>query len=367
MDKNKTYKSILVAPLDWGLGHATRCIPIIQYFLDKDWQIFIACPPDSPHQALLSKEFPSATFVPLFGYDVQYAKSRAFFMPKMFFQLPRINRTIKKEQNWLKDFVKNNKINLIFSDNRYGLSHPDIPCIFMTHQLELILPKKFQQRIAQKIIYQYINQFRQCWIPDFADNGIAGALSHPRKMPSIPVYYIGLLSRLGPKIESEIVFKYLVVLTGPEPQRTILESKILGIAGRISDRVLIVRGTPNQINVPFAPENCKIVNHLPNDKMQKAFAASEFIISRSGYTTVMEILSWQKKSILIPTPGQTEQEYLGKQLHEQHYAYCFSQDCDDYLEEIEKASDFEYTFPHYDSNTYLQTMDKALQDLNISE
>lgn len=365
MDKSNLYKSILVAPLDWGLGHATRCIPIIQYFLQHQWQVIIACTPESPHHILLSKEFPEARFVPLFGYNVQYAKSRTFFMPKMFLQLPKIRWTIRKENHWLRDFVQNNKVDLILSDNRYGMYHPDLPSIFMTHQLEVILPKQQQRRVAQKIFYKYINRFRQCWIPDFEKDGMAGALSHPKLLPSIPLYYIGLLSRLGHKMEADPTYLFLVVLSGPEPQRTILEENLLGTLGRLPGKVLIVRGTPNKYTTPFVPENCTIVNHLSNEDMRKAFAVSQFIISRSGYTTVMEILSWQKKSILIPTPAQPEQEYLGKELMAKHYAYSFAQENEDYLNELLEATRFEYQFPQYPTDNYIHAIDKALEDLGI--
>lgn len=363
MDKKIAYKSILVAPLDWGLGHATRCIPIIQYFLEKNWKIVIACPSNSAHYALLSKEFPEATFVSLFGYNVSYAKSRAFFIPKMFLQLPKIRRKIKKEHLWLQTFLKKNKVDLIFSDNRYGLYHAEIPCIFMTHQLELILPKKYQQSIAQKIYYRYINRFKQCWVPDFEKDGIAGTLSHPSILPSIPLYYIGPLSRLGKKMEGEPFYLFLIVLSGPEPQRSILERKLLNIVGRIPGKILFVRGTPNQYITPPISENCTIVNHLSNEDIQKAFAISQYIISRSGYTTVMEILSWQKKSILIPTPGQTEQEYLGKELMAQNHAYCFPQESEDYLDELLKATQFTYNFSPYAIDSYIQVIDLALSKL----
>ncbi|MFT4202990.1 MAG: glycosyltransferase [Chitinophagaceae bacterium] len=358
MDKNITYKTVLIAPLDWGLGHATRCIPIARYFRERQWKVVFACPPGSAHHALLSREFPDAQFVPLFGYNVQYARSRAFFMPKMFLQLPKIRWAIQKEQGWLRNFVRDNKVDLIFSDNRYGLYHADIPCVFMTHQLELILPAR--QRMAQKIYYRYINRFRQCWVPDFEEAGVAGSLSHPKILPSIPVYYIGLLSRLGMKMDADPMYLFLIVLSGPEPQRSILEESLLHLAGRLPGKILIVRGTPNLHDTPFVPENCTIVNHLSNDDMRKAFAVSQYIISRSGYTTVMEILSWQKKSILIPTPGQTEQEYLGKELMAKRYAYAFAQETEDYLAELLKAIQFDYAFPEYPTDMYVKEMDKAL-------
>lgn len=360
MGKNNTYKTILVAPLDWGLGHATRCIPILQYFAQKNWKLVIACPPASAHHALLSREFPEARFVDLFGYNVQYARSRTFFVPKMVAQLPKIRWAIRKENLWLRDFVQKNKVDLIFSDNRYGLYHPKIPSVFMTHQLELILPKRHQQNIVQKIFYRYINRYRQCWIPDFEKDGIAGTLSHPKKMPSIPLFYIGLLSRLGEKITANPIYQFLIVLSGPEPQRSILEEKFLHIVGQLPGKTLIVRGTPNQDTTPFVPENCTIVNHLSNDDMRKAFAVSQYIVSRSGYTTVMEILSWQKKSILIPTPGQTEQEYLGQELRQKNYAYTFAQECENYLDELLKATQFQYVFPQYPTDTYKTVIDKAM-------
>ena len=365
MGKSNTYKSILIAPLDWGLGHATRCIPIIRYFLQKDWKVYIACPPASAHEALLKKEFPEVTFVPLFGYEVQYARSRAFFMPKMFLQLPRISQKIRKENSWLKKFVNTHSIDLIFSDNRYGLYHPKVPCVFMTHQLELILPKKYQQRIAQKISYHYIQKYKQCWIPDFKDNGLAGSLSHPMALPKVPIFYLGCLSRLGAKIQNlPIQYRYLIILSGPEPQRSILEEKFLKILPYLEGKILLVRGKPNEENTITVPVHCTIVNHLDNEQMRIAFASAEYIVSRTGYTTVMEILSWQKKSILIPTPGQTEQEYLGKQLHESHYAYCFSQETADYLSEFKTVDNWKYIFPNY-TDHYSEKIDEALLQLGL--
>ncbi|WP_447640304.1 MULTISPECIES: glycosyltransferase [Chitinophagaceae] len=365
MDKNIAYRSVLIAPLDWGLGHATRCIPIIQYFYLQHWKVVIACPPQSAHYALLSREFPDATFVPLFGYDVQYARSRAFFMPKMLLQLPKIRWTIRKEHIWLKNFLLRNKIDLVFSDNRYGLSHHEIPCIFMTHQLELNLPRQQQQRLTQKIFYRYINRFRQCWIPDFVKDGLAGTLSHPKSLPKIPVHYIGLLSRLGSTMVADPDYLFLILLSGPEPQRSILEEKMLHIVGRLPGKVLMVRGTPHQYTTPFVPENCTVVNHLSNDDMRKAFAVSQYIISRSGYTTVMEILSWQKKSILIPTPGQPEQEYLGMELMQKRCAYSFAQETENYLDELLHATQFDYHFPQYPTDTYISEMEHALKELGF--
>ncbi len=342
-EQNLISKNVLIAPLDWGLGHATRCIPIIKQFKAAGCKVTIAA--SGKTLALLAKEFPDAPTANLFGYNIRYSTQKRFLAIKILLQSPKIVLTVWREHAWLQKLLNEQRFDLVVSDNRFGLYTKKVPCIFITHQLLIKAPFGWLQRLVQIINYRFINRFTACWVPDF-ENGdtIAAALSHPQKMPALPVKYIGPLSRFTPSREKSIKYKWMVVLSGPEPQRTILEQKIMAIAQSMHGGVLLVRGKPGDNDKITAPAGCTIVNHLSTADMQTAFAESEFVISRCGYTTVMEVLALQKKAILIPTPGQTEQEYLAKHLFKQHWCYTCLQD-DDLLHNLNIAKEFIYKMP----------------------
>jgi uncharacterized protein (TIGR00661 family) len=348
---------VLIAPLDWGLGHAARCIPIIQHLQKIGCEVIIAG--EGASLKLLHKEFPLLTVLPLRGYRINYSVHKRFFALKILLQLPKIIGRIKAEHAWLNKVIATNNIDIIISDNRYGLFTKRIPCIFITHQLRIAAPSKFLEKRIQKVAYNYINRFTECWVPDFNGSiNVAGKLSHPLKFPLTPTKFIGILSRFEKKEKPEKKYDWMIVLSGPEPQRTLLEKKLLKIISQLNGIILFVRGLPLSDEKIDVPDNCILKNHLATNEMQQAFEESEFIISRSGYTTVMEILSLQKKSILIPTPGQTEQEYLAKHLMKQHWCYAFEQD-DDLLMHLQKASTFNFNLPQLPEND----LEKTISDL----
>ncbi len=337
-------QTILIAPLDWGLGHATRCIPIIKALLLLDYNVYIAC--NNNQKKLLQLEVKNVTFLLLNGYNINYSVNNKLFALSIFKQLPKISKAIKFEHLWLEETIVKYKIDVVISDNRYGLYTTRVPCIFITHQLLIKAPFSFIEKYLQKINYQFINKFTQCWIPDFeASQNIAGVLSHPQKMPIIPVKYIGPLARFEDKNVLEKKYDYCIILSGPEPQRTILEQLILKQINTISGKILLVRGLPNSQELLLTTNDLEIRNHLSSIELGRAIRQSEFIITRSGYTTIMELLWLQKKSIVIPTPGQTEQEYLAKKLMQQGWCYSVSQSQFNIAIAIGNAQQFTYQLP----------------------
>ncbi len=339
---------VLIVPLDWGLGHATRCIPIISALLQNGHDVLIGA--ENAQAILLEQAFPQLTIIPINGYRVKYSKHRLFFALNLLAQLPRLIFTIQREHEWLNKIVDKENISLVISDNRYGLHHATIPSIFITHQLAIKAPFALIENILQSINYSYINRFSQCWVPDMqVPPGIAGVLSHPATMPSIPVHYINLLSRFKP-IATTIEYDICVLLSGPEPQRSILEGLILQQVGQLPLSVLLVRGRPadsdsrnfSNNNVLQVPANVKVVHHLDTDALGQAIQQSKIVICRSGYTTLMELLPLKKKMILIPTPGQTEQEYLGEVLMNNGFAYMVKQEGLQLKNALENAAHFPY-------------------------
>ncbi|MFT3909776.1 MAG: hypothetical protein QM737_10155 [Ferruginibacter sp.] len=201
----------MVAPLDWGLGHATRCIPVIKLLLGQGVEVVIAA--EGPVAALLKEEFPTCVILRLKGYRIRYSRGKSLFFLKMLAQFPRIMGMLKYEKKWLNHIVSEHEIDGVISDNRFGFYTKKVPCVFITHQLFIQTGNKVLNRLAQKINYKYINQFSECWVADAAGpNNLAGELSHPEILPAVPLKYPGILSRCK-KIEVEKNIDLLIMIS----------------------------------------------------------------------------------------------------------------------------------------------------------
>lgn len=359
--ENNFNSTILVAPLDWGLGHATRCIPLIRHLQLLGCTVIIAA--EGGQEKLLKQEFPFLEFVHLPGYRIKYTSRRVFFLLSILLQLPKIYRAIRNEKKWLNNFLVERPVHAVLSDNRYGLSHANVRCVFITHQLTVKAPFALAERIIQKLIYKFVSKFSVCWIPDEKGNvNFAGKLSHPKTLMSIPLTYLGGLSRFEKKEELK-KYDLLIVLSGPEPQRTILENIMLSEMKMFAGKVLMVRGLPGYTNMLTSSKDVIIKNHLSAAEMEMAFNASEFIISRTGYTTVMDIFKLQKKAILIPTPGQTEQEYLATHLYKQGWCLTLNQHEFDLNTALLQAQTFPFRIPAFNMDKYKKIIEQMVNAL----
>jgi uncharacterized protein (TIGR00661 family) len=362
-EKQRSKPRILVAPLDWGLGHATRCIPVIYELLAQDADIWLAG--EGSQQALLAAEFPQLPFLPLEGYRVKYSRSARLSL-KMIAQFPRLFKIVKKEHEWLKKAVEEYAFDGIIADNRFGLYHSSVPSVFITHQLSI--QSSFgiwSEKILQKLNYRFINRFSRCWIPDQEEgNSLAGKLSHPDKKPRIPVYYTGILSRLNRTNSTEEKGHLFISLSGPEPQRSVFENALIDQISRHKGSVTFVRGLPEAGSFIPSTNNIQFYNHLSSGEYNREMQRAEYVIARSGYSTVMDLARLGKKSILVPTPGQTEQEYLATHLRQLQMA-CISNQRDFLLDDmLKKAATFDYRLPSTDTESRLpQTVSSFLASL----
>jgi uncharacterized protein (TIGR00661 family) len=340
-------RNILVAPLDWGLGHATRCIPLIAELVAHDCNVILAA--DGVQAAVLQEAFPHLTMLRLHGYGVKY--SRKGVLLKIISQVPAIIRAVSKEHVWLQQIVKEHCIDLVISDNRYGLWSPGCSCVLITHQLVPAIPKSLQwaNALLRKIMYQQIERFTECWVPDVADRAscLSGSLGHPPVLPGMPVHYMGWLTRFAKTSTAETLWKnkLLIVLSGPEPQRTMLEETLLKQLPAIKSPIFFVRGLPGETTFPSLPANIEVVNHLPAKALQAAMQQSEFVLARGGYSTLMDAFALQKKCIFVPTPGQTEQEYLCQLLQQKNAAICFAQSNFQLANALQQAATFSFELP----------------------
>ena len=364
-------KRVLVAPLDWGLGHATRCIPIIYELLNLNLDVVIAA--EGKNKILLKKEFPQLQFLHLPGYNISYTNN-AFWLPiKLLWQTPKIFNCIFAEQRWLKKVIKEENLSAVISDNRMGLHHNSIACIYITHQLSIKTGNRFTEWVTQQIHYAFINKFTACWVPDSAAaTNLAGKLSHPKKLPHTPIKYLGPLSRFEKK---NVAQKYdlLILLSGPEPQRTIFENLLLEQIKSYQGKVAMVKGLPqNDAEDNFvmdAQKNIAVANHLSTIALNNAILQSGIVIARSGYTTVMDLIKLQQRALLVATPGQTEQQYLADYLMKQHLFYACSQSNFSLQEALQKMKDFTFSNMVIDQYAYkeiLQDFAASLQQNTFS-
>ncbi|HQQ99484.1 MAG TPA: glycosyltransferase [Ferruginibacter sp.] len=324
--KNINRLVVLVAPLDWGLGHATRCIPIIKALLELNCEVVAAA--SGAQKALLEKEFPAIRFLELEGYKIMYGNDGLSTRLRLIGQIPKIFRMIRREFRWLKITIEKEGIDLVISDNRMGLNTKSVPCIYITHQLQIQTGNRFFDKLAQKLHYRFINRFQECWVPDYeSGKNLAGALSHPVLLPKATLKYLGPLSRFR-KNEQAMKYDVAIILSGPEPQRSILEKIICEQARLVPGKKLIlIRGLPLETKpLNGLPDNLEHKNHLGGKELNDIIGQSDLVIGRCGYSTVMDLAVLGKKAVLIPTPGQTEQEYLAKHLAAGNLFCCMQQE-----------------------------------------
>lgn len=317
----KETKTILVAPLNWGLGHATRCIPIILALQEDGYKVMIAS--DGDALELLKKEFPHLPLVKLPSYNVSYTEQGSRLKQKLIASIPRFIKAIKAENKKLAELIKKYSIDGVISDSRFGLYSNKVPTVFITHQLRVLSGSTTW--LSTYLHTRFIKRFTECWVPDYEEtNNLSGALGHPKKHTS-SIRYIGPLSRFK-ACNQKVEYKATAILSGPEPQRRLLEEILLRELKKYVGPVLIVRGVIEDEQVFTKKGQIQIVNYLTTPQLEKVIDKSEFIISRSGYTTLMDLARLGKKAFFIPTPGQTEQEYLAQRLKEKGIAPFSTQD-----------------------------------------
>ncbi len=337
-------RTVLVCPLDWGIGHATRCVPVIRKFLEEGYRVIIAA--DGRPLSFLEKEFPSLRCIRFPGTSISYPSGKSMTL-KLLLQAPRFLWNIRREHTRLKRLIREEQISVVVSDNRYGLWSRKCRCVLITHQLEPVLPAslKWMERWSARISRFLISRFDECWIPDFENHkGLAGRLSHPAKMPP-NAHYIGTLSRFTMITLSDEPFEpvgheILVLLSGPEPQRTILEEKILRQLRQTNLKTVIVQGLTERITTDCPDDNIRIYSHLVTPQLRTLLSEALVVICRSGYSSIMDIVSMGKRAILIPTPGQPEQEYLSRYLMDKKIFFSVGQEEFDLIYALELSKNF---------------------------
>ena len=336
---------ILVAPLDWGLGHTTRCIPLIGWLLRLGHHVVFAG--NQWQHRFIDNIFPAIEKIHLDGYNVTYGSRQGLEQFALFAQLPRLRKTIKREHEWLQQHAAGLRLDGIISDNRYGLYHPNLPSVIITHQLQVQSGMgSTVNRAVQQVHYKFLERFGNIWVPDVeGPQNLGGALSHTRPRPH-NTSYLGLLSQFDEEELPPAAGQHLLVLlSGPEPQRTILAGILWQQVQSCSEQVVFVEGTDSAVQPTHIPDHIIWHRRISGPVLTAALQHAAIVVCRSGYSTLMDLVRLSKKAILIPTPGQTEQEYLGRHLQEQGIFLCRRQKGLDLAEALVAARGFPFAFP----------------------
>ncbi|NDC41040.1 MAG: glycosyl transferase family 28 [Chitinophagia bacterium] len=310
--EDKKQLRILVAPLDWGLGHTARCIPIIHHLQWLGHSVVVAC--NEEQGKFIDHALPGIEKTNLDGYGIRYSGHDFFNYFKILMQAPRIPQAVAMEHQWLRENYQRLGIEGIISDNRYGLHYGKLPAVIMTHQLRIHTGMgAMANNMVQRYHYGLLKQFGEVWVPDVPEiPRLAGELSTTPVLPK-NTHYIGLLSQF------EIVQKptpggrhLLVLLSGPEPQRTRLADKLWKQCLNYPGEVIFVAGNPAK---PIPADIPAHIHYLPvaaGNELAYLIAYAHTVVCRSGYSTLMDLAWFGKPALLVPTPGQTEQDYLAR-------------------------------------------------------
>ncbi len=307
---------ILLSPLNWGLGHVTRTIPIIEQFITQNNEVFIAC--SATQKRIYKDYFTNIEFIDFPEYPLKF-KVNGNWTTDILFQLPSLLKFISHEKDLVAQLIVKYDISLIISDQRFGFYSEKIKSVCISHQTNLLVPKwnVFAPYWNAKLLYK----FNELWIPDFKDNSLAGNLSqsnHPNHI------YIGPISRFSGfqcQEQNTIKREYLAIITGPYPYDKLFFEQVVTFLSK-QDKKSTIICSKNFIQKTEIPNHICVIEKPNESTFIKLLQTSKTIISRSGYSTLMDLYFTGHSAVFIPTPGQFEQKYLAE-FHKNHATWKF--------------------------------------------
>ena len=311
---------ILVAVLNWGLGHATRCIPIIQELQRYDFQPIIAS--DGKALAFLRNEFPDVDYYKLTAVHFSFSQQSTWNYIHLLSKAAFWNKALKKDKQLIEKIHLKENLCGIISDSRPYCYHRHIPGVYITHQLQV--KSGIFTTTATAAHRGLIGSFNECWVPDrAAPHSICGKMSE-WKNAKLPLRYINIQSDLKIQKTSH-QYDYTGIISGAEPERSKLEQKMIAGFSGLKGKKIIIAGN-KKLADRFVSIDIEIKGLASRAEVQHIINSSKTIIARGGYSTMMDLLKLQKPALLIPTPGQTEQLYLTQRLKQLNYVDVVSQE-----------------------------------------
>lgn len=318
--------NVLFAVHDWGLGHATRDLVLIRCLLDAGHAVTIV----SAGRALrlLQNELgPRCEYLELRDIPKPLSRRASLFYIKMSLAMPLVLLTFRREREFTAALQRQRRFDRIVSDTRYGVCLPDVPSFYLLHSLRQIIPGRPRrlERMVERAQRRMLSQAVKILIPDERSNGLAGELCHDVEPEwEERIEYIGILSSVARQpVEPDL--DYFVSVSGAEPQRSLFEKLVLRQVDSLPGRILVTLGKPDGEPQVRQDGRITIRSYLDRQGQAEMMNRARLVISRSGYTTMMELAELGKKALLIPTVGQSEQEYLGEHHEGLRHMHCVPQ------------------------------------------
>ncbi len=312
-------KRILAAILDWGLGHASRMVPVIECLAANNAEVLLAS--SGAAASYLRQRFPQMTLLELPAPSIRYDSLGA--STALIRQALSQKSWNAKQHAWTQLQAQDHRIDAIISDNVYGAWSPEIPSVLISHQLQL--PAPLFGKMINRELGRWLTNFDQIWVPDTPD-GIAGKLTQSPFCEK-PIHYLGTLSRLKPVENVEKQYTCVALISGPEPQRSIFEKHCLAYLQRLPGRKAVIRGkATSATSLSNIPADTDTFDFLDGQELATLLQSANYVLCRSGYSTLCDLSALGCSAIVVPTPGQYEQLYLAKRAADKGWALTTGQD-----------------------------------------
>ncbi|WP_406537836.1 glycosyltransferase [Fibrobacter sp.] len=363
---------VFVAPLDWGLGHATRCVPVVREFLRAGAEVELAVVKANAN--FFREVFPELRQRLAPSYNIVYPKHGYNMALWLLKNSMHLNAVMRYEHHFAEEMVERHGYDVLFSDNRFAFYSKKALSIYMTHQRRIAFPRAFAafERIGVMWHANIMRKFDEVWVPDLEIYpGYAGSLSHSGATPGDkPMRFVGTLSRFSEmgndgnalgnapapvdlervvdlmsvsefmahsanvewdaapekrtsgnhSFEMRANYKVVAVVSGVEPARTQFEQQLRDALAQIPGRHMMILGKPSAEQKTWTEGNIEFHTHLATNDFADAVKRADFVVSRGGYSTVMDMAELGAKCIFVPTPGQFEQIVLAHDLSKAGYA-----------------------------------------------
>ncbi|UCF49689.1 MAG: hypothetical protein JSU91_08060 [Thermoplasmatales archaeon] len=328
---------IIYGICSWGLGHASRSLPIIRKLIDENNELTIIS--NGRSLEFLKKELGNnIKYFDIPDYPMLLSENSRQFMAKSAVYWPSFIGRMESELQKLKKILENIKCDRIISDSRYGIYSRTIPSFFISHQIRIMNPLRIDifERGSEIFNLFFFKRYAGVLVPDYKDDNLSGDLSHNlRRIDEDKIHYVGALSDFKKKKTKKDI-DYLISISGPEPQRTMLEEKLLSQVNNLKGRIIITLGKTEKKD-KFNKKNIETYSFLSKEKREDFLNRSKLVISRSGYSTIMDLAIIGTKALMIPTPGQVEQEYLGQYHNNKGTFFSVNQDTIDLKRDVDIA------------------------------
>ena len=318
--------NIIYGICSWGLGHATRSLPILRRLFKEGHELTIISHDRSLQ--LLKKELnDQVTYIDLPDYPILVSENKEKFIAKSMVYWPLFIKRMESGLNYLKKIVERTTYDCIISDGRYDMYHKHIPSYFISHQIRILNPLNIGifETGSERFNEFFFRRFRDIIIPDYETDDFSGKLSHDfKRIDKNRLHYVGVLSDFSKKKKKKDI-DYFISISGPEPQRSILENKLRSQVNDLSGSVVMTLGKTEDQTQDFS-DHIKIYDYLSKEQREDLLNRSNIVISRSGYSTILDLAVIGCKALMIPTPGQIEQEYLAEYHMEKKTCHAVDQD-----------------------------------------